>query len=70
MNAEQIIANAVEDIFADHQLDTSGKRCSCGRWTLPNKQRQWGTVQIQHRRHLSEEVGRRLTQRATWKAAA
>ena len=70
MNAEQIIANAVEDIFADHQLDSSGKRCSCGRWALPNKQRQWGTVHIQHRRHLSEEIGKRLTQRATWKAAA
>lgn len=70
MNAEQIIARAVWEIFAEHQLVWKSKSCSCGQWKLGPKERAYGTMEFQHKRHISQEVAKRLTERSIWKQAA
>ena len=67
MNAEQIIAHAVEDVLADHKLVWQQKRCSCGRWRVGPKEKLYGTMELLHDRHRSEEVARKLVDRTTWR---
>ena len=63
MNAQEIIALAVEEEMMQHLLLSAGKRCSCGNWKLPARERAFGTMQIQHARHVAQVVATRLTDR-------
>jgi hypothetical protein len=60
MNAQEIIALAVEEEMMKHSLFYAGKRCNCGLWKMPRGEKAFGTMQLQHARHVAQVVAQRL----------
>lgn len=70
MNAEAIIRKVLEQELMKHVLWLSAKKCACGNWQLPNKTKQYGTINLQHAKHVAEVVAKRLAEPATYREAA
>lgn len=67
MNAKEIIAEVVEQEMMKHVLWFSSKRCSCGLWNLPHKEKQYGTIPLQHAKHVADVIAMRLSNPMTYR---